>query len=51
MKELIASGADVNTGCECHFIGALLSAVMERHVECLKEHIGEGGKINKIDFK
>ena len=51
VKELIAAGADVNIGCECHGNGALLSAAMEGRVDCLKELIKAGAKVNMQNKK
>ena len=49
VKELIAAGADVNTGCDwmCHGNPALLSVTYKGYVECVKELIGAGADINK----
>ena len=46
VKELITAGADVNSGCECHGNGPLISAAMEGRVDCLKELIFVGADIN-----
>ena len=44
VKELIAAGADVNTGCDCHGNGALLSAAANGHFHfnCVKELLDSG---------
>ena len=46
VKELIAAGAEVNTGCECHGKGALLSAAANGHFDCLKELLDSGAEAN-----
>ena len=46
VKEVIAAGADVNSACECHGNGPLLSDVMCGHIGCLKELISSGAKVN-----
>ena len=46
VKELIAAGVDVNTGCECHGNGPLLSAAMGGHNACLRELINSGADVN-----
>ena len=46
VKELIAAGADVNTACECHGNGPLISAAMEGRVDCLRELVAVGADVN-----
>ena len=46
VKELITAGADVNTSCECHGNGALMSVTWGKHADCLKELIRAGADVN-----
>ena len=46
VKDLVKAGADVNTTCECHGGGALMSAAMGGHVHCCNELLISGADVN-----